>query len=309
VPRTCDGTGHWQAGTPCGFACSAGGCAGSCKPGSHRCTPNQMAVETCGNDASTWSQTGTCDVGCDTATGACKTCGGSVPDKCNGTCTNLQNDTKNCGACGHDCTALAHIASTASVSCQSGHCVIPASACSAGYGHCGSAPADNGCETNIAAPATCGCGSACGARQMCSQNGASYECRCASVTPDTCGGECVDKKSDAGNCGTCGHSCLGGVCSDGTCKAVQIYKGADFLPNTFALDANYIYFKRQKPGDISVLARMPKAGGEVLDLTSVDEGSSRVAVAGGKIYWGRGAAVEACTAPSCSGRFYIPSQN
>jgi hypothetical protein len=212
VPRTCDSTGHWQAGTACRFACSAGNCGGSCKPGSRRCSANQMAVETCGSDAATWSQSSLCDVGCDMASGACTTCGGGIPDKCTGKCTNLQNDTKNCGTCGHDCTALAHVASAGSVSCNAGHCVIPASACVAGYGHCGGDPPDNGCETNIAAPATCGCGSSCVAGQSCTQNGPRYECHCPPGSPDT-----PDCKKPIGQTCAKGAECGTGFCTNGYC--------------------------------------------------------------------------------------------
>src|SRR6185369_496889 len=109
-------------------------------------------------------------------------------------------------------------------------------------------------------------------------------------------------------CGQCGHSCLGGTCSGGKCQAVQIYKGKDFLPESFTLDSTYIYFKRSKPGDVIVLARMTKDSGQLTDLTSVDEGHERVALVNGVLYWAKGDVVKGCSAPSCSTPVVIPNQ-
>lgn len=55
-------------------------------------------------------------------------------------------DPKNCGACGHDCNVLANVRPGApDIACRAGVCVVSATACLAGYGHC-SAIADDGCE-------------------------------------------------------------------------------------------------------------------------------------------------------------------
>jgi hypothetical protein len=118
----------------------------------------------------------------------------------------------------------------------------------------------------------------------------------------------VDLQSDGQNCGTCGHSCLGGACNGGKCQAAQIYNGSDILPATFALDSAYLYFKHDKGNNVTVVARMPKGGGQIIDLTSVDEGAERVAVFAGKLYWAQGDTVQGCTAPSCSSPFTIMNQ-
>jgi hypothetical protein len=219
------------------------------------------------------------------------------------------SDIHNCGSCGHDCTQLPNVKPGATVTCQSGHCSIPATSCTTGHGHCGSSPADNGCEIDISLPATCGC-SACGSGQVCNASGSSYQCACGGATPDTCGATCINRQNNPQNCGTCGHSCLGGTCSNGKCQPVQIYNGTDLVPASFTVDGSYIYFKRQKAGNVTVLARMPVDGGQITDLTSVDEGegSSRVALAGGKLFWAKGDALRGCSAPSCSGSFDVANQ-
>jgi hypothetical protein len=310
VPRTCDSAGHWQAATPCSFACMGGSCAGSCKPGSHRCGASGTAVETCDADANTWSQTDSCGVGCDTVIGACKACNGGTPDKCTGKCTSLQSDAKNCGACGHDCGALAHVAPGASVSCSSGHCVIPTTSCGVGYGHCGGGPPDNGCETNIAAETTCGC-TGCATGQACAPSGASYTCSCGPSTPDACPSKCVDFKSDASNCGACSHSCFGGACADGVCQPVQIYMGNDVQTDApqFVPDGPYLYFRRIRTPSVTVLARIHKEGGTIDDLTTDDIGSiPGLAIVNGKIYWPQGDTIRGCSLPDCTSPVTVMNQ-
>jgi hypothetical protein len=115
-------------------------------------------------------------------------------------------------------------------------------------------------------------------------------------------------QTDVQNCGRCGHSCLGGTCGGGACQPVQIYKGSDFSPESFTVDGSYIYFKRIRSGGIYVLARMPKDGGSIVDLTSVDEGSGRVALANGVLYWAKGNQLSGCSAPACSSPVVIPNQ-
>lgn len=45
-----------------------------------------------------------------------------------------------------------------------------------------------------------------------------HDCVCPSGAPDECGDNCVDFKSDARNCGSCGNACPASqVCQNGTC--------------------------------------------------------------------------------------------
>jgi hypothetical protein len=127
VPRTCDSTGHWQSNAACNFMCSDGTCTGSCKPGSHRCSADKMALETCGGDAVTWTETEACDAGCDSAAGACKTCSGSTR-ACDGGCY-AKTDPKHCGA---SCLACPSPAG-ATASCDGTSCGLT---CGGGYLTC-----------------------------------------------------------------------------------------------------------------------------------------------------------------------------
>jgi hypothetical protein len=59
---------------------------------------------------------------------------------------------------------------------------------------------------------------------------------------------------------------------------------------------------------VTVLARMPTDGGQVIDLTSVDEGFERVALVNGVLYWAKDNVIKGCAAPSCSSPVVVPDQ-
>ena len=130
---------------------------------------------------------------------------------CNGSCVTI--DAKNCGTCGHDCTRLPHV-SGAGVTCLSGRCVVPPSACAPGFAHCSANP-DDGCEADLSQPAHCGtCATTCsGGSPVCSgsagDGGTGFACSsgCPSATPTLCGGSCVDLTSNAQHCASCPNAC------------------------------------------------------------------------------------------------------
>jgi hypothetical protein len=220
------------------------------------------------------------------------------------------SDVHNCGSCGHDCTQLPNVKPGATVTCQAGHCSIPVASCTTGHGHCGSSPADNGCETDISVPATCGC-TACGSGQVCTGAGGQYQCSCPGLTAQ-CNNACADLQSDSLNCGTCGHSCLGGTCESGSCKPVRIYAGADIQTDTpqFVLNDRYLYFRRIRTPTTTVLARILKTGGTVDDLTDDDMGAiyGGLGVTNGRIYWPKDNSVHSCALPACSSRTELTNQ-
>ena len=136
-------------------------------------------------------------------------------------CEAKLDDPKTCGACGHDCTGLAHVAAAAGVTCSAGACAVPASACATGFAHC-SSNADDGCEADLGKPEHCGgCATSCsGATSVCS--GGACGNGCGAPTPTSCSGSCVDTKTSATNCGSCGNECPlpahgQATCASGSC--------------------------------------------------------------------------------------------
>lgn len=128
-------------------------------------------------------------------------CGSASQTFCDGSCVDLQSDTKNCGSCGFLCSAGS--------TCAQGSCVI---SCGKDLTACGDLCVDVASSTR-----NCGsCGKECDTDQVC--NGGVCSSTCASGK-DKCSGECVDLKADKANCGTCGNACgPSDSCVDGTCQ-------------------------------------------------------------------------------------------
>lgn len=139
--------------------------------------------------------------------------------QCSGAC--VPSDVHNCGTCGHDCTNLAHVAGATSCT-AAGACSFPASACATGWADCDGNP-DDGCETDITKPATCGsCTNACPANEPVCAAGTCVS-GCPATTPTLCSGTCVDTTSNASDCNGCGLGCPNDVtnaqptCASGQC--------------------------------------------------------------------------------------------
>lgn len=98
TPRTCVG-GQWQTGTACSGAnpvCMTGQCV-QCNPNDSQCSVN--TVQKC-DSTGHWQDQQACADPTPTCKGGACVCNLTV---CGGTCTDMTNDAKNCGACGHDC--------------------------------------------------------------------------------------------------------------------------------------------------------------------------------------------------------------
>ena len=138
--------------------------------------------------------------------------------ECDGGC--VLDDARNCGSCGRDCTALAHVSGT--VSCANAACSFEPSSCAAGWANCSNDP-QTGCETDVSVPEHCGaCDVQCGgATPICTASGCSSGC--PAQAPDLCTGTCVDTQSSAKHCGQCGNACATDVehaepvCDHGGC--------------------------------------------------------------------------------------------
>jgi hypothetical protein len=141
-------------------------------------------------------------------------------------------DRRNCGRCGHDCTALPQVLFD-KVQCRDGACVIPADGCLPGFGHCAT-DVERGCESDITQRGRCGaCGVSCSsATPLCTAATAGPPvcvASCAGTGLADCGGsQCVDLKTNNSHCGACNArcglsnayaSCVAGVCTLSHCQA------------------------------------------------------------------------------------------
>jgi hypothetical protein len=129
----------------------------------------------------------------------------------------VPNDARNCGRCGHDCTALPHVSGP--VSCSAGSCVIEEGSCAPGWDLC-SPDTELGCNVDITQPSHCGnCHTACDASApLCSEG----KCvtGCSSDAPTLCSGSCVNTDSDANACGACDRRCTTNVAhAQPTCRS------------------------------------------------------------------------------------------
>ncbi len=124
--------------------------------------------------------------------------------RCGSQCLDLNADRRNCGACGRDCGALAHV-NASWVACSAGRCVLTG-ACASGFGDCDRNP-DTGCESQLTSDVHCGtCGGACGPTLHCLSTGGPHACACV-AGEYLCNGVCMSLEADVNNCGACGNRC------------------------------------------------------------------------------------------------------
>ena len=135
----------------------------------------------------------TFDSGGTSETGDAETC--PAPRQiCDGVCSDLTSDNKNCDGCGKACAAGSACIGSTCTACVPRTCKEIGATCGTISDRCGG---------------TIDCG-ACSSIGVCN---ASNSCDCSV----TCGPYCVDSKSDPRNCGTCGNVCASGNCTGGTC--------------------------------------------------------------------------------------------
>ncbi len=174
-------------------------------------------------------------------------CVGAPPTpctECDGTCVDLQVDSRNCGACGTVCGGgQVCVGGACKATCPSGqqacggkcvslqtdraNCGACGAACAAGrvcdMGACGitcsagRTNCDGDCVNTQTDRANCGaCGTACAAGQACDMGACVVSC---SAGRTSCGGDCVNSQTDRANCGACGTACPAGqACSMGRCE-------------------------------------------------------------------------------------------
>ena len=106
-------------------------------------------------------------------------------------------------------------------------------------------------------------------------------------TATSCPG--ADLMTDPLQCGSCGHSCLGGPCVAGACQAFRlatISAPSGSAPTALALDASNVYAavnpSDSEPGGMFA---MPRAGGTPTMLTDKNQIVTALAVTSSMLYW------------------------
>ena len=221
---------------------------------------------------------------------------------CNGACVSKADPNAGCATA--VCTPCASTTNGAPA-CKAGGCSFT---CNAGFDDCDGNPA-NGCEGKTSSDAAnCGkCGDPCGATNtagaaLCMAGKCAFTCtvgfaHCSAVNATGCETN-LDK--DPLNCGACGHSCLGGACTKGTCEPFQLASTSQ--PSGLAVDKTHVYFTSPSHGSIDRVQRdgkcMPAApcpqafvgAGAGDQLTGQTRGPTAIVSDGTDVYWTAGAA-------------------
>lgn len=228
VPATCAKTPDCPAGFNCqGGFCASGVCAIPCAPdqicstgicvNENPCGPHEIV---CGTGAAAYCTNLSQDsLNCGACGQLCAQGEACARGVCAPSC--LQNETL-CGkACadlttdGHNCGACGRACAAGQV-CSAGAC---AASCSGVDGTvCGEKQAQY-CADIYDSPFDCGgCGTTCGSGTYCTQG--ICRARCGGLASQLCDGICVDLQTDLESCGGCGHACPSGqVCYGGDCVA------------------------------------------------------------------------------------------
>lgn len=131
-------------------------------------------------------------------------------------------------------------------------------------------------------------------------------CTCPIEKSSTCGGTCVDLRSDAANCGRCGHDCLGGTCSAGKCGAVTVTTGQTGA-NTLLVDGGRMYVARGGNAFVTGGILSVKLDGTDLKQhvdVGLNQSCSGLAIAKGKLFFsctgGANRQLRSCELPTCA---------
>lgn len=113
----------------------------------------------------------------------------------------------------------------------------------------------------------------------------------------------VDFNSDAKNCGSCGHDCLGGDCDQGQCRPIAIAPDQD-QPLSITTDGTYVYWLGTHDGaqkQIYVARRRVDRTDEIKVIAPSETSASGLAISQSSLYWLSRDQVRACDAPDCTG--------
>ncbi len=230
--------------------CAASKCVPTCQESYSDCDGNpangcETATDTsldhcggCGKICSGKNGTANCSSGSCSVTCSANysDCNSDVSDGCE---AYLPGDPKHCGTCGTSCNGTGGTAT-----CSLGVCGVT---CDAQHANCDSA-LTNGCEVDLTKDKNnCGgCGNVCSAANgtaECSSGICSLTCAVGykDCDKDSTNGCEVHLTDDGKNCGTCGHSCLGGTCALGVCGSFVLASG-QARPSALAVDSTGVYW-------------------------------------------------------------------
>jgi hypothetical protein len=277
--RECDGGEYFEY--PCDYNCEDNrGCFGHCTNGDIRCS--EETAEVCVDGE--WTTSEACPFQC--VNGACQ--GECSPGTV--VCDGLSTVT-----CGQDFQFGTPVAcptgDNATTSCSGGVCGL---SCDEGFANC--TGGDQSCESDLSSIATCGsCGTACNpdpahAAPTCSATtGCGFECDdgFADCDGNPSNGCEQNISSDALNCGACGTSCYGTMCTAAQCEydfqVVSDFSGNSTLVADMAVNVTHVYWLTQ-----TEVRRAPKTGGAYQTLASTATPSapkSGLVIEAGKVAW------------------------
>ena len=269
---------------------SDAGADAACAPvSSTRC--EGLLPEVCGSSGQWREADAACPFVCEDGgcTGVCAPnagrCVGLAPQSCDGT-----GEWQDAGAaCPFACEA----------GVCSGSCTPNTTQCGPGAGDAGSTSSVYTCDGTgqlHVAPCT-------QPTPDCTADAGPVACAC---TGSMCGSACAHLQTDPANCGTCGHSCLGGTCVGGACQP-SVLASNQQGPYDIAIDGTNAYWVDVAGGTVNACA-LTGCNDTPTTLAGAQNGPTGITVNAGTVYWvnyaNGGAAsgsVMACAAAGCAG--------
>lgn len=98
-----------------------------------------------------------------------------------------------------------------------------------------------------------------------------------------CAGNCTDTTQDPNNCGTCGHSCHGGLCQFKQCQPVTLASG-QLMPSGIAVDGTIVYWTNFDPNAGAVMSVFTGTPGSA-NVVAKTSSPRAMTLDGNDVYW------------------------